>query len=70
METHSSVLVQRIPIDRGAWWATHGVTKGWTWLSTAQHIYWSWTLWIGGKCQETWHRPNVSWTFWQGSNVC
>ena len=39
MKTHSSVLVQRIPIDRGAWWATHGVTKGWTWLSTAQHIY-------------------------------
>ena len=24
----------RIPMDRGAWWATvHGVTKSWTWLS-------------------------------------
>ena len=22
METHSSILVWRIPMDRGAWWAT------------------------------------------------
>ena len=29
--THSSILAQRIPMDRGAWWATvHGVTKSWT----------------------------------------
>ena len=29
--THSSVLAGRIPMDRGAWWATvHGVTKGQT----------------------------------------
>ena len=29
--THSSVLVWRIPKDRGAWWATaHGVTKSGT----------------------------------------
>jgi len=28
MATHSSILVWRIPMDRGAWWATvHGVTK-------------------------------------------
>ena len=28
MATHSSVLAWRIPIDRGAWWATvHGVRK-------------------------------------------
>ena len=28
MATHSSVLVWRIPMGRGAWWATvHGVTK-------------------------------------------
>ena len=34
MATHSSTLVWRIPLDRGAWQATvHGVTKGWTRLS-------------------------------------
>ena len=28
MATHSSILALRIPMDRGAWWATaHGVTK-------------------------------------------
>ena len=28
MATHSSVLVWRIPMDEGAWWATiHGVAK-------------------------------------------
>ena len=31
MATHSSILAWRIPIDRGAWWATvHRVTKIWT----------------------------------------
>ena len=26
--THSSILAWRIPMDKGAWWATvHGVTK-------------------------------------------
>ena len=31
MATHSSILAWRIPMDRGAWWATvHGVTKSWT----------------------------------------
>ena len=29
MATHSSILAQRIPMDRGAWWATvHGVIVG------------------------------------------
>ena len=36
--TYSSVLAGRIPMDRGAWWATvHGVTKGQTRLNTAQN---------------------------------
>ena len=31
MVTQSSILAWRIPMDRGAWWATvHGVTKSWT----------------------------------------
>ena len=38
---HSSILAWRIPLDRGAWWATvHGVAQSWTGLkqlSTAQH---------------------------------
>ena len=34
MATHSSILAWRIPMDRGAWWATvHGVTRSWTELS-------------------------------------
>ena len=34
MATHFSILAWRIPMDRGAWWATvHGVTKGLTRLS-------------------------------------
>ena len=40
MATHSSMLAWRIPMDRGAWWATvHGVTEWDTTkqLSTAQH---------------------------------
>ena len=33
MTTHSSILVWRIPMDRGAWWATvHEVTKSQTGL--------------------------------------
>ena len=31
MATHYSILAWRIPMDRGAWWATvHGVTKSLT----------------------------------------
>ena len=34
MATHASLLAQRIPMDRGAWWATvHGVIKSQTQLS-------------------------------------
>ena len=34
MATHSSILPWRIPMDRGASWATlHGVAKTWTWLN-------------------------------------
>ena len=33
MATHSNNLAWRIPMDRGAWWATaHGVTKNQTQL--------------------------------------
>ena len=40
MAAHSSILAWRIPVDRGAWWATvHWVTQSRTHeqLSTAQH---------------------------------
>ena len=31
MATHSIILTWRIPMDRGAWWATvRGVAKSWT----------------------------------------
>ena len=34
METHSSILAWKIPMDKGAWWATvHGITKSRTQLS-------------------------------------
>jgi len=34
MATHSSILAWRIPLDRGAWWATvHGTAKSWTRLN-------------------------------------
>ena len=34
MSTHFSILAWRIPMDRGAWWATvHGVAKSRTQLS-------------------------------------
>ena len=34
MATHSSILAWKIPMDRGAWWATvHGVKKSWTQMS-------------------------------------
>ena len=38
MATHSSILAWRIPMDRGAWWATvHGVSKNQT-LNT-EHLH-------------------------------
>ena len=43
MATHPSILAWRIPMDRGAWWATvHRVTKSETWLkrhSTISHVF-------------------------------
>ena len=34
MATHSSILAWRIPMERGAWWATvHGVARSQTRLS-------------------------------------
>ena len=38
MATHSSILAWRIPMNRGAWWATvHGVAESWIQLSIVQH---------------------------------
>ena len=41
MATHSDILACRIPMDRGAWWASvNVVSKSWTRLkrlSTAEH---------------------------------
>ena len=39
MATYTSIVAWRIPMDRGAWWATvHRVAKSQTWLSNqAQH---------------------------------
>ena len=40
MATHSSILAWRIPMDKGAWWATiHGVSKSLTRLSTHKKSY-------------------------------
>ena len=37
MTTHSSILAWRIPMDRGAWWATvHRVSKSQTWLQLSR----------------------------------
>ena len=42
MATHFSILAWRIPIDRGAWWATdHRVTKNWTRLSNWTELNWT-----------------------------
>ena len=54
-------------MDRGAWWAiVHGVTKSWTWLSTAHNLYpfiCHWTL--DTIIQTLYHLP-LSWlnNFW------
>ena len=39
--THSSILASRIPMDRGAWWATvHRVPRSWTQLKQlSTHTY-------------------------------
>ena len=53
MATHSSIPAWRIPIDRGAWWATvHGVTKSRTRPSDkAQH----------SNALYTTHVPDMFW---------
>ena len=34
MATHSSIIAYRIPMNRGAWWATvHEFAKSWVWPS-------------------------------------
>ena len=40
MATHSSILAWRIPMDRGAWWATvHRVTNSWAGLKrVSKHV--------------------------------
>ena len=40
MATDSSILAWRIPMDRGAWWATvHAVAKSWTQLGMSTLLY-------------------------------
>ena len=47
MATHSSALVWRIPIDRGAWWAVvHGVAKSWTRLSDSHFHFHTWSIYV------------------------
>ena len=58
MATHSSILAQRISMDRGTWWATvHRVTKSRTWLKwLSTHACGSYSISIGQSCP----RWNVS----------
>ena len=43
--THSSIFAWKIPMDRGAWWATvHGVTKSHTRLSEYKTNYYNKTV--------------------------
>ena len=38
--THSSILAWKIPMDRGAWWATvHGIAKGQIRLHDSAHTH-------------------------------
>ena len=63
MATHFSILAWRIPMDRGAWWATvHGVAKSWTRLSdlsTAQQsLYYSFDnsiIWFSSRLASVYH---------------
>ena len=46
MANHSSILAWRIPMERGAWWATvHGVAKSQTWLKWL-NMYNTCTVWV------------------------
>ena len=51
MATHSSILAWRIPMDRGAWWATiYGVTKSQTLLRDFHfHLILELWWWLSGK---------------------
>ena len=43
MATHSGILAWRIPMERGAWWATvQGVAKSWTRLSDKAQLHSVW----------------------------
>ena len=56
MGTHSSVLACRIPMYRGAWWATvHGVTKSWTQLRYKRLKIWNKTRVLSYQSYSTWH---------------
>ena len=52
MATHSSILAWRIPMDRGAWWATvHGICKE---LDTTERLsiawQWKWSCGVFRQC--------------------
>ena len=52
MATHSSILACRIPMDRGAWWATvHGVANSQTQLSDSAAAAACSTLMIPNNCR-------------------
>ena len=54
MATHSSILAWRIPIDRGAWWATvHRVTES----DTAEWLWFS--LFYTNNQRRLWHTTPV-----------
>jgi len=67
MATHSSILAWRIPMDRGAWWATvHGVAKSQTWWLTKHSTGLSWLLklckspimvWVPPQHMPIWSPP-------------
>ena len=46
MASHSSILAWRIPMDKGAWWATvHGVAKRHDWATKHSTHSLKWKLW-------------------------
>ena len=56
---HSSILAWRIPVDRGAWWATvHGVEKNQAGLSNwAEHTAQLWASTVTGEERPGRHIP-------------
>ena len=55
MATHSSTLAWKIPMNRGAWWATvYGVAKSWTQLKRlGMHISYISSVWLEKKMDNT-----------------